>query len=200
LLSALATPAAAKQPVKAAPAKKVPVQLLQKRWVEWAFGSSTNPLITETCELVDGYVFLPAAGGPGATVECDIPAGVPLVGSPGGAVAWLSEGVEIRQDLLAERDEVLAEIANPSVSLDGVSLGDLGPAFSTQTYMIRVMEGSLIEFLEPDNPFIRGNHIRVASGGWVVLIPGVEPGVHELVLSDELAGEPLDITFHLTAE
>ena len=66
----------------------------------------TFPLITGTCgELVDRYFLLTAAGEPGTEVDCEVPAGVPLVATPGGAISWRSKGVESRDDLLANRDE-----------------------------------------------------------------------------------------------
>jgi hypothetical protein len=201
LVAALAAPAMAKNPANADQGRKgAPLQLLQKRWIAWAFGSSTNPLMTGTCgELIDGYFFLTAAGEPGSEVDCEVPAGVPLLATPGGSVSWQSEKAK-NKDLLTERDEVLAELDNPMGTLDGESLGNFDALLSTtNTYMIKIEESSFIHTLEPDNPSVKGNHLRVASGGWWIVIPPLAPGEHELVLSDEQGGVTLDITFHITA-
>src|SRR5438552_2422075 len=60
----------------------------EQRWIQWAFGSSTNPLMSDTCgEKVGRLFFLTATTQPGVTeVDCHVRPGTPLLATPGGNV------------------------------------------------------------------------------------------------------------------
>jgi hypothetical protein len=166
----------------------------------WAFGSSTNPLLEEEfCgEQVGKVFFLTAAVQPGTEVDCQIPAGTPLLGTAGGCIVWPSPE-QTPEEMLEERDACLEGLSEPSATLDGRSLGDLGPPMtSAGLYTIALEPGNFIQEVDPENEVVSGDHTLVTSGGWFLRIQPLSRGPHELVLSDRSEGEPLDITFNLT--
>jgi hypothetical protein len=168
----------------------------QQRWVQWAFGSSTNPLLSGICgEKVGRLFFLNAAIEPGTEVNCVIPTGTPLLATPGGVVAWASGDVDTREELLAERDAGLAGISDPRATLDGRPLRVADSLRLSDVYTIRLEPGNFIQTVDPA---VSGDTTRVASGIWLVRITPLPPGQHELVLSDVLDGTVFDITFHIT--
>jgi hypothetical protein len=171
----------------------------QKRWMAWAFGSGTNPLLNEVCgEQVGMVFFLTAAEEPGTEVDCRIPPGTPLLATPGGCIIWPFPE-ETPEEMLEERDACLEELSEPSATLDGRSLGDLDHLLRrTGLYTIALEPGNFIQEVEPENEAVSGDHTLVTSGGWFLRIPPLPPGHHVLVLSDQTEGGLLDITFHLT--
>ncbi len=59
---------------------------IETAWTAWALGSSSNPLLRDDfCgEVVDGRYFFKVAVGPGTRqLDCQVPAGVELVATPG---------------------------------------------------------------------------------------------------------------------
>jgi hypothetical protein len=91
LLVSVTTPAAAGGRAVPGHSHALGASLLtwQQRWMQWAFGGSTNPLLSDVCgEEVGGVFFLSAAVDLGTKeVACHIPAGTPLLGIPAGAAA-----------------------------------------------------------------------------------------------------------------
>jgi len=166
----------------------------QERWVQWAFGSSTNPLIGGICgEKVGRLFFLNAAIAPGTEVDCDIPKGTPLLATPGGTVVW--DPTATREELLAARDDALAGNSDPRATLDGHSLRVDDALRVSDVYTVALEPGNFIQTVDSG---VSGDAIQVASGGWFLRIQPLQPGRHELVLSDVIAGTVFDITFHIT--
>jgi hypothetical protein len=194
----VATPAAARGNAVPAKSHAYGASLLtwQQRWVQWAFGSSTNPILSGTCgEKVGKLFFLTAAFEPGTEVNCVIPTGTPLLATPGGVAAWVSGDVDTRAELLADRDAGLVGISDPRVTLDGRSLRVADSLRLSDVYTIRLEPGNLIQTVDPT---VSGDTVRVASGPWLVRITPLPPGQHTLVLSDVIDGTVFDITFHIT--
>jgi hypothetical protein len=170
----------------------------QQRWVGWAFGSATNPLLSGICgEQVGKLFFLNVAIEPGTEVDCQIPPGTSLFGTPAGTAAWAPSFGQTRQELLAARDSDLATISDPRATLDGRPLSLDGALSLTDVYTIPLEQGNFIQTVDPGVP---GDETRVASGGWFLRIAPLTPGQHELVLSDLIAGELFDNTLHITVQ
>jgi hypothetical protein len=168
----------------------------QQRWVQWAFGSSTNPLLSGICgEKVGKLFFLSVAIEPGTEVNCVIPTGTPLLATPGGVVAWASTDGQTREEILADRDAGLVGISEPRVTLDGRSLRVADSFRLSDVYTIALEPGNFIQTVDPA---VSRDTTRVASGLWLVRITPLPPGQHELVLSDVIDGTVFDITFHIT--
>jgi hypothetical protein len=165
-----------------------------ERWGQWAFASSTNPFFSGVCgEKVDGVFFLNAALEPGSEVECAIPAGTRLLASPGGAFSW-SEPVD---ELAAAVDAQFADypLTDPRVVLDGRDLSVDNTLVKTGVYTVDLEPGNFLQAIDPN---VTGDKLQIASGGWFLRITPLTPGSHELVLSDVIAGELFDVTFHIT--
>lgn len=199
LLAALAAPA------DAAPGGAVPAGsrafggsslAWQQAWIEWVFGSSTNPLLAETLcgETVDGVYFLTGAMDAGQQRHCRIPTGTPLLAAPGGTVAWWGVDGTSAAQLLAARDALIAPFSDVRVVLDGREIPVDGTYAESGVYPIDMEPGNFMETL--GIPVVE-DPLRVASAGWFVRIRPLPPGERVLVLSSDFAGSPADITFHL---
>ena len=115
-----------------------------------------------------------------------VPRGVPAEDAPTDA------------EILAGRDDEFVGVTDPSGTLDGKPL-DVESGFArTGVYTFAVEEGSFAKAVDPS--FAESDEARAASAGWIVRIPPLSPGNHELVLSDKLDGEPFTATFHITIE
>ncbi len=173
---------------------------LQQRWVSWAVGSNTNPFLSpDLCGQQKGrYFFLTAAIEPGVERDCVIPAGVPLLASPGGDAAWAPTWGSTNHELQTNLAADFAQYGNPHVTLDGDHLSLDGTLTGGPVYRVRVRAHSLIRTVDPGFPADWAT-TKVASVGWFVVIHPLSPGHHELTLYDEFNGDPLDITFHITA-
>lgn len=167
----------------------------QERWFAWVGGSASNPFETGSCgERVGKLFFLTASLGPGTEVECRVPTGVPLLASPGGTLAWAPDDSASDEQLLAERDAGMVGVGSPVATLDGRSL-DVGDSLRLSgVYTVPLEPGNFIQDVDPG---VVGDEVRLASGGWFLRLNPLTPGRHELVLSDEVDGTVLDITFHL---
>jgi hypothetical protein len=193
-----ATPAAASRDVVPATSNAYGASLLtwQQRWIQWAFGSSTNPLLSGICgEKVGRLFFLTVALAPGTEVNCEIPKGTPLLATPGGTVVWAPTDGQTRDELLAARDAALATNSDPQATLDGRSLRVDDALRLSDVYTIALEPGNFIQTVDPG---VSGDATQVASGGWFARITPLNPGRHELVLSDVIDGTVFDITFHIT--
>lgn len=168
----------------------------QQAWIEWVFGSSTNPLLAEDLcgETVDGVYFLTGAIDRGQQRRCRIPTGTPLLAAPGGTVAWWGVDGTSATELLAARDALIAPFSNVRVLLDGREIPVEGTYAQSGVYPIDMQPGNFMETL--GIPVVE-DPLRVASAGWFVRLRPLPPGEHVLVLSSDFAGSPSDITFHL---
>lgn len=201
IVLAAATPAAAhKGSIPPAKSNAFGASLLtwEKRWVGWAFGSSTNPLMSDTCGEKVGKAFFLNANAtdqPFLDVTCHLRPGTRLVGSPAGAVAWAPTDGQTRQELFAARDSFFSGTSDPRATLDGHSLGSLDDALRlTDVYTIELENGNFIQSVDPGVP---GDQTRVASGGWFVRIRPLPRGHHVLVLSARIDGDRVGIRFHI---
>src|SRR5262245_45784988 len=168
----------------------------QQRWMQWAFGSSTNPLMNSICgEKVGSVFFLNASEGPGTEVDCHIPPGTPLVGTAGGFIGWVPTDAATPAGLPAARDQGLSAVSNVHAILDGRPLNLEGALTSTDVFTISLEDGNFIQAVDPN---VVGDTTQAASGGWFVRITPLTPGRHELVFSDEIEELGVfDITFHI---
>jgi hypothetical protein len=168
-----------------------------QRYDAWSWGSSTNPLLNDICgEKVGKVFFLNAALEPGTEVDCHFRPGTRLVGTPGGVIAWAPTDGQTREELVDSRDSFLAAISDPRATLDGHSLGNLDDTLRlSDVYTIPLEPGNFIQTVDPDVP---GDETQVATADWVVRLRPLTPGHHELVFSDRVFGDLLDITFHIT--
>jgi hypothetical protein len=165
-----------------------------QRWGQWAFASSTNPLFSGVCgEKVDGVFFLNGAFDPGTNIDCALPTGTRLLASPGGAVSW--EGPV--DELPADVDSQFADypLTDPRAVLDGRDLSVDNTLVKTGVYSVDLQPGNFIQTVDPN---VTSDHLQIASGGWFLRIAPLTPGSHILVLSDVIAGELFDVTFHIT--
>jgi hypothetical protein len=173
---------------------------LQQRYWAWIAGSDTNPAFREGfCgEQVGSAFFLNAAFSPGNTVfDCTIPADMPIVFSPGGALEWEEPNLVTDAALLAQRDIDGADLTDPVASLDG---RDLHPARSfarSGVYRIPIGPNSLIKAIDPTVP-ADATSIRVASLGWTLQTHELDKGSHTIFVSDTIGSVVLSATFHIT--
>lgn len=169
----------------------------QERWMEWTFGSSTNPLLTGVCgEQVGKLFFLAPATELGVEVDCHLPPGTSLLASPGGVVAWPPTDGQTDAELLASRDAFLMGLSDPTVTLDGRAVEVEDTFRSTDVYTIGLEPGNFIQTVDPA---VIGDQTRLASAGWFVRLNPLSPGQHELVLSIDFDGSPgAQITFHIS--
>jgi hypothetical protein len=165
------------------------------RFGQWAFGSSTNPIFSGVCgEVVDGAFFFNVAIEPGFEVDCAIPSGTPLLASPGGSFEWVGNTAA---DLIASVDNSIANtpVTDPRIVLDGRELAIDDTRVKTGAFTINLEEGNFLSAIDPD---VVGNTWQIALGGWFVRMTPLSPGHHEMVMSDVIAGDLFDATFHIT--
>ena len=169
----------------------------EQRWMQWAFGSSTNPLMSSSCgEKIGSMFFLNASEGPGTEVDCDIPADTPLLGTAGGFIAWVPTDAPTPAGLPAARDNGLSAVSNVRATLDGRPLRVDDALALTDVFTIRLEEGNFIQAVDSN---VVGDETQASSGGWFLRITPLTPGQHELVFSDDIEGAGVfDITFHIT--
>jgi hypothetical protein len=175
---------------------------LQQRYWAWIAGSDTNPAFQDGfCgEQVGNAFFHSAAFAPGETVlDCTIPADMPIVLSPGGAVEWEDPNLQTDAAILAQRDidVAAAQLANPTASLDGRDLHPERAFARSGVYRIPIAPNSLIKTVDPTVP-ADATSIRVASLGWTLQIHELHEGQHTIHLSDTIGGELFAVTFHIT--
>jgi hypothetical protein len=171
----------------------------QQRWMAWAFGSETNPLLRDNfCgEEINNVFFLNAAANPGTVeVACTIPTGTRLLATPGAAIAWFPTDATTDQGLLEARDAFLVGITNGTVSLDGKSLAVPREFTRVGVYKIPLSPNSLIKTVDPNTANL--TKTRVSSGGWFMRLSPLRRGVHTLVISDTIDGTLFRIIFHIT--
>lgn len=177
LLGLLAAPASA--------ALQPPLRL-HRQWTQWAFGSSTAPLLQEDLcgERVGDVFFLTVvAGSPTSItrrVDCTVQSGVPVLVTPGGVITWApTDGTTDRQ-LQLSLFRFLPHLIVQSVRLvlDGREI-DHGPLVVPDPYTIQLEPGNFLQTLDPA---VTGDSTRVADGAYFRLLH-LDPGDHTLVAS-----------------
>ena len=169
---------------------------LQKTWVEWAFGSNTNPFQTGVCgEKVGKNFLLTAASKPGDEAKCDVPADTPMLVAPAGAISWAPTFGKTAEKLLTDRNKTLKGLKDPEVTIDGKRIAGVDRSFhKTGVYRIDIGRKSLLGNVAPE----AGRDTRVASAGWHLAIDPLTEGKHKLVLSVEgRAASDITITLNV---
>jgi hypothetical protein len=170
----------------------------QRLWVRWALGSDTNPFLTPGfCrERMASRYFFTATVQPSTEVDCRIRQGTPVLASWAGTAFWSTGGSLTPAELEAAVADDLALYSDVTATLDGKALDVDAHLKSGGTYRIEVGEHSFIRAVDPDFPDGAGS-ARIASGGWFARIRHLPVGEHELVVTAEYDGDPLDITYHI---
>jgi hypothetical protein len=167
-----------------------PPLALQRQWVNWAFGSSSNPLMQEDLcgEQIGDTFFLTSHAGPGTReLTCEIPAGVPVLVTPGGAIVWAPTDGETGSELYSTLlNDFLGKIILDSVrvTLDGQRLRR-GPLTITGPRELRLEPGNLIQTVDPS---VEGDSTVVMTGGWFRLISPLSQGQHVLRAAQRVRG------------
>ena len=167
----------------------------ERRFFGWLGGSATDPIDhPELCgERVGGEFFLNVATSGDQHVTCVVRSGVPLVGAAGGAFSSAESRQDTDASLEAMLDAALATLSDFHAVLDGQELAV--PLERTGVYTIHVEPGS---FISQDPAFAAGQRqTRVTAGGAMVHIDRLPVGSHTLVLSDQIDGEPFQVTFSI---
>ena len=202
------------------------------KWWQWASGIpfAQNPLFDTTGEFADqeqsGHVWF-LAGAFGGTVErtVTVPVGKALFFPILNALWWAPNDVPFAKYVagtyLGKTPAQIANLSdveligllsnfnigpNPALSLtiDGVGVQNLA-AYQKTSPGFRIVERDLIDDLIAlgfSGP-LDVNNTAVSAGYWIMLAP-LRPGAHEIHLSAQLLGHPLqgdfalDLTYHLT--
>jgi len=163
------------------------------RWGGWAFGSETNPLMNNVCgEVVDGAFFLEVSVNPGtADVDCVIPRGVPVMGTPGGYIAW-NEPADVMKK---ETEDSFSTINNPVATLDGRAISTDNTLRISDPFTIDLAPDSFIKVADPN---VTGDTTQAVIGIWFLRLTPLTPGHHELYLADDVDGDTWALNFHIT--
>ena len=164
----------------------------QKEWVRWAFGSNANPFGKPKCgEVKHGDFLLNVAVSKRARFkDCAVPAGSPIIATPGGAVSWRPEDGSLRENVR----EALSGVRHPKVVVDGTRMHGLHKDLkTTHVYGIHVHRHSTIAHATPEAV----PRTQIASGGWWVRIGPLPVGPHELLLRDVDHGKKRSATFEI---
>jgi hypothetical protein len=145
--------------------------------------------------VFSGAYILPAATEPGQERSCTIPAGLPILASPAGSIAWAPTDGSTPEELSAARDAGLAGLTARRATLDGASL----PLQLVKNFVhpLKLQPGNLVQTVDPN---VKGTSTLVATGTWLTWIRDLAPGHHTVVLSDKINGASADITLHLTVQ
>ena len=164
---------------------------LQWQWIEWAFGSSANPLMQEGfCgeQIGDTFFMTVTSGEPAVRrLTCEIPTGVPLLVTPGGGIAWAQSaddtGSELYSILL---NDLLGKIILHSVrvTLDGERLRR-GPLTILGPRELALEPGNFIQTVDPS---VKGDATLVMAGGWFSYISPLSRGQHVLRAAQRVRG------------
>jgi hypothetical protein len=162
---------------------------------QFYLGDSSNPLFAalegDCGELIDGAFFMAAPIDVGVELDCNVPAGTPIVLSHAGAFA--TKGID------GETDQELVDIATTGfmtsaneLTLDGVALAL--QAIDTGAYDVISEPGSFYDAIIG----IGTGPIRTAIRGNVVVIHPLTPGEHEIQGAVSfVGGGEFSVTYHV---
>lgn len=157
----------------------------RERLVAWALGSSTNPLLQPSfCgERRGSRFFLNAAISPGTqTAHCEIPAGMPIILSPGGGFAWAPTDGETDAELLAAAEFFFSAVSDPRVVLDGRRLS-VGEPYVSDVIDVRLHPGNFMQLADPATEGLPST--RVAFIGYFAKV-ALSEGDHVLIIRDTI--------------
>jgi hypothetical protein len=144
-------------------------------WTKWAFGgpTATNPLLNfKACDTFiqpdpSRVWFLHAASGGKAETTCSVPAGLPILVSPGGTAFW--EKPEDAAKLPAKIANFKQEVSNPRLKVDNVVV-------NAKTYLTQTPDfAGRVE--APEFGPVQGD-VTFRSKGWVVMLKPLPAGPH----------------------
>ena len=168
---------------------------LATAWNDWAFSTpeADNPLVAGRCEQspIDKMIwFLPVSLGGDYELDCEVPAGAFLVGTPAGYFCDIAEaGGSTTAELLTCIDNGFALLSYAEVVLDGRQAKHL------DSYVVTT---SRIELPGPN--LLIDDPTSIMDKGIFVVIEPLSPGTHTIRLYDEFDafGFAAGITFNVT--
>ena len=146
-----------------------------KAYVQWDVGSSTNPVSNGVCgEEIDGVFFLVTTIEPAAKVQCDIPAGTPILINHAATYVWAPDDGSTDAELTAAARD---NFGHPESSL----MVDGRPVRLTTT-----ATGGFDVISEPGSSYdvdfgLGTGVIRTAAFGQFTLLHPLTPGQHRIV-------------------
>jgi hypothetical protein len=167
----------------------------------WATGSSLNPVLQPSfCGERRGQrFFLNAAASPGTQVaHCRIPAGMPIIMTPGVGFAWAPTDGETNAELLDAAPLFFSGISDPRVVLDGRRLR-VGEAYVSDVIDVKLHPGNFIQTVDPATEGL--NSTKLAFVGYFVKV-ALSEGSHTLVIRDTITieGDPLVFRYRFEIE
>jgi hypothetical protein len=149
-------------------------------WTKWAFGgpTATNPLLN--FKACDTFIqpdptrvwFLHAASGGNAETTCSVPAGLPILVSPGGTAFW--EKPEDAAKLPAKIANFKQEVSSPRLKVDNVVVNAKAYLAQTPDFAGKVEA--------PEFGPVQGD-VTFRSKGWVVMLKPLPVGAHTVEAS-----------------
>jgi hypothetical protein len=179
---------------------------LNRRYLNFLFTKADSPYVAGGCGKVRHGVYMsPIALGPDGSIACTVRAGVPILVSPAFAFFEIPTFGSNDAEILAEAKAGFAGSSGSLVRVDGERVSLKG-TLSTRVFDVGpVEEGSAYDFFCEGLPdpcqkdFVPGDIVRIASKGYFVLIEGLTPGRHTVVLRTTFEGiGRFKITIHLT--
>ncbi len=162
---------------------------------QWFLGDASNPLfgaLEGDCgELMDGVFFMAAPIDVGVELDCDVPAGTPIVLSHAG---WFStEGIDGETDAELEAAAIAGFVTSTnSLTLDGRAL-PLQP-IDTGAYDVISEPGSFYDAVVG----VGTGPIRTALRANVVFLPPLSPGDHVIEGAVSFVGDgEFSVTYHV---
>lgn len=174
---------------------------VRERWMAWATGSSLNPVLQPSfCgERRGRRFFLNAAASPGTQVaHCEIPAGMPIVMTPGVGFAWAPTDGQTDQELLDAAEFFASGVSDPRVVLDG-SRVPTGDAYVSDVIDVTLYPGNFIQTVDPATEGL--DVTQIAFIGYFVKI-ALSEGSHTLIIRDtiELPDGPANFRYRFEIE
>lgn len=141
--------------------------------------AAESPIVNPTCDAIarrGGVLFMPVATSEGIVQHCDVPDGVPLLVSPGGAFATLGLDANTVRGTKRIANEQLAAIRDVVVKVDGERIPRIN--------RFRAASWARLD-LGSDNLFgADAGQYRMYLGGWFLVVRGLDPGRHTIWLGD----------------
>ena len=199
--SAVPSPAQAKPPVPAFGPKELPLGRTHASWLgawaKWAFkgAAETNPLLSlQACDKWEQpeptTAWFLSANGPGtADVTCSVPANLPIALTPGGIFDWQNPGDEAK---LTEYMRTFPNsVRKPTLSVDGVKVDATRYLVTSPVLTTKIIAPEFGPKAGPDKP-----EVVMQARGWMLVLKGLKPGTHKIVITDELSnlddnGQPI---------
>jgi hypothetical protein len=162
-------------------------------WGNWVLGDASDPMLTGACGEVVGRAFLMVA--PVALdeeVDCDVPAGMPIVFSHAGFFAWIPVDGSDDTEIEAASAAGFAPDSS-SVTIDGEAVAL--SATSSGAFDVHSEPGSLYDTIG-----VGTGTVRTAITGQLTILHPLTPGDHEIDAAVDfttIAGVVYSITYHV---